>query len=1569
MDELENIYQKLLNTYKTESLDEYVKKSKEYKLRDADYKFKYNNYIAYPDYNDPHFNKKIYNKKEFNKNKSEMTITTFDKAVESKCDLKSFNLTPNQKFIKTFISPLTPYNSLLLYHGVGVGKCHAKDTPIIMFDGTIKMVQDIKVGELLMGDDSTPRKVLSLAQGIDEMYDIIPVKGDKYTVNSEHILCLKRTKLGVNKVSSKTNPFVAHYINTKTGKTTSKAFKTKEEAEDFLTNLHKGDNILEIPVKDYLKLSNKSIKNLKGYRAGIEFKKKHVKIDPYLIGFWLGDGSKGDPVITTQDSKVLIYLRKFANENNLSLNYQGHYDYNLSAQKGSKNVFLDALHHYDLINNKHIPLEYKCNDRQIRLALLAGLIDSASTTGYEIIQKNKTLAEDIVYLCRSLGYGAYLKKSNKSCTYKGKKVTGLYYRCYISGNNFDEIPVKCTRKVAKEKTINKDPLLTGITVKHVGQDNYYGFTLDGNNRYLLGDFTVTHNTCTAISIAEQYHDMYNKNKVLVILSETLTVNFKKQIFDITKYDITTNLSKNCTGTRYPDKILNNETMDPEVLDKKITELINEKYEFKGYKEIALNVEKIKQNIEDMIIMDNDYSGGIKKEKNQKMKDYLEANKKKDNYIKLFKGLPGGYKIVTDHLLKNIKNLKYEEIASRLIQEEKNLEKRVEEDFSQKISELFSNRLIIIDEAHNIRNPVNIKTKETETKGKIKQSAEVFDKILTNVVNVKLILLTATPMFNDAKEIVWTLNLLLKNDKRTPIKENEIFKNGQIDEAGLMKVARGYVSYMRGENPFSFPFRLSPRINNDKSIMNEYPSIDYNDVEIEDQDQIKYLDIIHSQMSENQYSVYNCYKTNINDNDLDEVYDEEEEEDEEKVENNFNNTIQISNIVYSKGDCKSPKAYYGSQGLKNCFGISNGKYIYKNSKHQILSQKHINDYAPKIGKILNYVQNSQGIVFIYSRFYSSGIIPMAIALEHIGFKKYNNTSITSGNIDIDNKFGDSSPQYVILSTKKELSPNNAKEIAICKSNENMYGNKVKVIIVSMIATEGLDFKNIREVHILEPWFNLNRAEQITGRAVRYCSHIGLPKSLRNVTIYYHACNYDSDIEDIDLRTYRKAEKKQLKIASVEKVLKEIAVDCNLNIKESLFKVEDLNIKFDITTSQNKEIQKYKVGDKDFSSICGYKKCEFKCNPEIKKFQLDESTFDIYYIKDEIEMYKRYIALLYNEKIMKMSYDTILKKLEKIYLSIDDNIVSYALNDMLENKYKIKTKKGYGYLIYSSNLYIIQLSKYLDTKMTLDEREEDVNYKKFLKIIPTKKEAVAEIKESSTGFSYKDMSLRIEQNKKRFYNNIDFLNTQVKKEEENVINQAILDYTIDYLKDEEFLNITRLTLLNETSIDIYDSFMRANRIGENNGIKLLYDYFTDNYYKLEDNKLVQSTMFDSGLIQEFKDRNSLLVNESIKRPFFLSFANKNEILFKIVEKKEKEEENKKTPKAKKNKEPKNSIPKGQDCTTKTLETNKNNLEKLGLMEGKFKFNETVKIKKIDMCYIFEILVRAYKPEDFSRHHKKN
>jgi hypothetical protein len=299
--------------------------------------------------------------------------------------------------------------------------------------------------------------------------------------------------------------YKAIYLNKDTYKLKSKNFDTLETAEKFIKVQTDENDIIQISVKDFITLPKTIRQNLKGYRNGVDFEVKELPFDPYIIGVWLGDGTCSKPEITNQDSTILHYIRNEIKKDNLNLNYYGDYRYRIAYDmydndsRNNKNRFLQVLKDLNLLNNKHIPNIYKINDKNNRLQLLAGLIDTDGSYSnkdkcFDIIQKNKTLSDDILFLARSLGYAAYQKKCNKSCMYKGNKVEGVYFRICISGDNLSEIPTKCIRKQADKRMQKKDALKTGINVKHIGWGKYYGFTLDNNHRYLLGDFTVTHNT-------------------------------------------------------------------------------------------------------------------------------------------------------------------------------------------------------------------------------------------------------------------------------------------------------------------------------------------------------------------------------------------------------------------------------------------------------------------------------------------------------------------------------------------------------------------------------------------------------------------------------------------------------------------------------------------------------------------------------------------------------------------------------------------------------------------------------------------------------------------------------------------------------------------------------------------------------------------------------------------------------------------------------------------------------------------------------------------------------------------
>tara|TARA_Y100000590_G_scaffold469755_1_gene659553 strand:+ start:1591 stop:4152 length:2562 start_codon:yes stop_codon:yes gene_type:complete len=430
-------------------------------------------------------------------------------------------LRPAQKpIVKKFMKHVRKKGGGLLALHTGFGKCLIQGTPIMLSNGKIKKVENIKVGDKLMGDDSTPRTVLSLARGREMMYDIIPTKGDKYTVNESHILSLR------------------------CGYTSDKRIRQDQEAEENRQNQkYVKDKIIDIEVRDFLKLP-KTIKNhlLKGYRVPVDFPKKKIDLDPYILGYWLGDGTSSRPEITTIEEPVLEYFRYYCEELGLTLKKQKskrreeiiyRMSYGKKNRKGisgstGKNKMLNMLKKHNLIMNKHIPHIYKCNSKDTRLELLAGIIDSDGyyrAGCYDIVQKNEKLLDDIIFVARSLGFAAYKKECEKSCMYKGEKKTGTYYRTTIHGDGIEYIPVKLERKKANKRKQIKNVLNTGIKVVKKEVDNYYGFAIDGNKRFLLGDFTVTHNTCLALNILSQL----KKKTIIIVHKEFLLRQWMERI--------------------------------------------------------------------------------------------------------------------------------------------------------------------------------------------------------------------------------------------------------------------------------------------------------------------------------------------------------------------------------------------------------------------------------------------------------------------------------------------------------------------------------------------------------------------------------------------------------------------------------------------------------------------------------------------------------------------------------------------------------------------------------------------------------------------------------------------------------------------------------------------------------------------------------------------------------------------------------------------------------------------------------------------------------------------------------
>jgi hypothetical protein len=631
----------------------------------------------------------------------------------SKSNNSEFGLMTHQKIVRDYLNLYSPYRGLLIYHGLGAGKCMKKGTPIIMSNGEIKLVENIEVGDLLMGDDSKPRTVLSLARGRDKMYEIIPVKGDKYTVNQEHILCLRASgfpRVTYKNYTDNTSYNIQWIENNKFCSKTFTFNKTNElemksNAEMFFekiqNNPQTSDNVYEIAVKDYLNLPKSKKAIFKGYKVPIEFPEKELPIDPYMIGYWLGDGSSDNAALTSQDSTVLYYFANNLPKYGLSLNYHDGYTYGITGNgKYHNNVFINTLKSLNLFSNKHIPMIYKCNSRENRLKLLAGLLDSdgclCKNGGFEFTQKNEKLMDDVIYLARSLGFSCYKAEKQTSWTYNGVKKYGTAFRSHINGKGIEEIPTLIPRKKAPPRKQIKDVLVTGITVKYVGEDDYYGFMLDGNCRYMIGDFTVTHNTCTSIALAE---GMKSGKSIVVMTPASLKMNFFSEL-------------KKCGDPLYKK---------------------NQYWEFIStegkpeYIDILENVLSIPREV-------------FEKNRGAWMVDVTKASN--------FADLSSSDQESIDEQLNLMIRNKYIDINYNGLT--KNKMDALTDD--GKVNP-FDNKVVIIDEAHNfVSRIVN----------KIKKPASISFKLydyLMKATNARVILLTGTPIINYPNEIGILFNIL------------------------------------------------------------------------------------------------------------------------------------------------------------------------------------------------------------------------------------------------------------------------------------------------------------------------------------------------------------------------------------------------------------------------------------------------------------------------------------------------------------------------------------------------------------------------------------------------------------------------------------------------------------------------------------------------------------------------------------------------------------------------------------------------------------------------------------------
>jgi len=801
--------------------------------------------------------------------------------------------------------------------------------------------------------------------------------------------------------------------------------------------------------------------------------------------------------------------------------------------------------------------------------------------------------------------------------------------------------------------------------------------------------------------------------------------------------------------------------------------------------------------------------------------------------------------------------------------------QIEKIKSQKIKALFNNRLVIIDEVHNIR--ISDDNRER------KKTAALLMEVVKHAENMRLLLLSATPMFNSYTEIIWLVNLMNALDKRSLIKENEVFDkegnflpertlpNGIRLEGGkelLQRKLTGYISYVRGENPFTFPYRVYPTLfSPENTFVNKditYPTMQMNRKPIETS--LKHVPVYLTKMGEYQQRGYDYIMNNMRTK----AFKTTNLYGEERVMPSFENMesfgyihlqqpLESLNIVYpsveldnalssmiteeatpesaeeaspesaeeaspesaeeaspesteeaspesaeeaspesteeaspesaeeaspesaeeaspesaeeaspesaeeaspESAEEASPesstsapeydteaaetiiKNMVGKTGLSNIvtYKSQNSPYPirydfeYKPSILQkygsIFKQENIHKYSCKIHKICESIRKSKGIVLVYSEYIDGGIVPIALALEEMGFARYGSAKYTKSLFKkppakpIDSltmmEYGDNKEskqaKYVMITGDKSFSPNNLEDIKYVTNPENKNGENVKVILISKAGAEGLDFKNIRQVHILEPWYNMNRMEQIIGRGVRNLSHCQLPFEQRNVEIYLHCSLPQNDEETADLYIYRFAEKKALQIGKVTRLLKETATDCILNIGQTNFTPEKMaelveNQQIQIQLSSTDEPTPFKIGDKPFTEICDYMdNCSFKCSPEPQAdAEIIYDTYNSDFVKINYSMIVKRIRQIFKEQpvIHKTQLVNSINVLKKFPIEHID----YVLSNFVENKHEpIYDKYGRaGYLVNREQYYAFQPIEITDEEASYYERAAPIEYK--------------------------------------------------------------------------------------------------------------------------------------------------------------------------------------------------------------------------------------------------------------------
>lgn len=710
----------------------------------------------------------------------------------------------------------------------------------------------------------------------------------------------------------------------------------------------------------------------------------------------------------------------------------------------------------------------------------------------------------------------------------------------------------------------------------------------------------------------------------------------------------------------------------------------------------------------------------------------------ENTPNLLKGCTGDYylrrtgtdyekeKTVIASRVRDFINARYEFMG--YIQFQRFIERVKSEDKSNTTKALrleFEGRLVIIDEAHNVRDVPgettddNIDSADEEVADSAagKKLAPALSELLEEVHGMKLVLMTATPMYNKYNEIIFLLNLLLKNDKRIQLSESDIFKlNGEFAPGGeekLGNVAAAYISFMRGENPLSFPVRLFPtklRDGSDVPKLEAWPEFNPKGDPTGNASHVLKLPLVPVSYEGESLKAY------------------------AKISNLANLSVAAIDTMVQSGNWLypvegvPPEARIRDAGFDSCFRQVQGGFQSLQDDLSWLVKENLGRVSPKAKFILDAASASKGVIFVYSRFIKSGALPLVLALEANGYTPYGrDTGLLRDGIqspggrqcakchkkEEGHKGHIFKPaKYILLTGRASLSPNNAAMVAAARADANKDGSIVKIIVGSQVASEGIDLKFIREIYVFDSWFHLNKMEQVLGRGVRTCSHALLDKKERNTTIYLLVNTLpDEDTETADLYMYRVAMSKAIQMGKVSRVLKRYALDCNLNIDAILIRPGDLDTQMEEDGQGNPRDVEFK--DTEFTSICDWiDTCNYECAIKMEKpidiATADRSTYDEYAAKWHESELRTLVRRIFQENAQPMFR---FEQLKEVMSAIPGSALKTLLADIVGNQsFSIKIGNKEGYIEYRNGFYVFQPYGITDTHIPLALRIQDYPVKR-------------------------------------------------------------------------------------------------------------------------------------------------------------------------------------------------------------------------------------------------------------------